>query len=141
MDPPTRIDQRVARRLFPAGAGPEATLEPSAPPGLTRVRIEHDPFIVMASGASTVRLIARLGRNRGSAIAGVRAGAPIAFRGPSEVLAPDCLLNLNASPDLILHSTELAALLRDRSRRIVIEVTEHWPEVSPSPGVSGPRDG
>jgi EAL domain-containing protein (putative c-di-GMP-specific phosphodiesterase class I) len=43
----------------------------------------------------------------------------------SETLAPDCSLSLNASPDLILHSTELGALLAGRSRQIVIEVTEH----------------
>jgi PAS domain S-box-containing protein len=43
----------------------------------------------------------------------------------SETLAPDCWLSLNASPDVILHSTELAGLLRGRSRQIVIEVTEH----------------
>jgi PAS domain S-box-containing protein len=43
----------------------------------------------------------------------------------SETLAPDCWLSLNASPDVILHPTELAALLAGRSRRFVIEVTEH----------------
>jgi PAS domain S-box-containing protein len=43
----------------------------------------------------------------------------------SETLAPDCWLSLNASPDVILHSIELAALLADRSRRFVLEVTEH----------------
>jgi PAS domain S-box-containing protein len=43
----------------------------------------------------------------------------------SETLAPDCWLSLNASPDVILHPTELARLLADRSRRFVIEVTEH----------------
>jgi len=43
----------------------------------------------------------------------------------SESLAADCWLSLNASPDVILHSSELAGLLRDRSRRFVIEVTEH----------------
>jgi EAL domain len=45
--------------------------------------------------------------------------------GASEALAPDCWLNLNESPDVILHSTEFATLLADRSRQIVIEVTEH----------------
>jgi len=43
----------------------------------------------------------------------------------SEPLAPGCWLSLNVSPKAILHSTELAGLLRDRSRRFVIEVTEH----------------
>jgi PAS domain S-box-containing protein len=43
----------------------------------------------------------------------------------SETLAPDCSLSMNASPDVILHSSELAALLAGRSRQIVIEVTEH----------------
>ena len=40
-------------------------------------------------------------------------------------LAPDRLLSLNASPHAILHSTELAALLRARASHIVIEITEH----------------
>jgi PAS domain S-box-containing protein len=43
----------------------------------------------------------------------------------SESLAANCWLSLNASPDVILHSSELAGLLRDRSRRFVIEITEH----------------
>jgi PAS domain S-box-containing protein len=43
----------------------------------------------------------------------------------SESLAADCWLSLNASPDVILQSSELAGLLRDRSRRFVIEITEH----------------
>jgi PAS domain S-box-containing protein len=40
-------------------------------------------------------------------------------------LAPDRLLSLNASPHAILHSTELAALLRARANHVVIEITEH----------------
>ena len=43
----------------------------------------------------------------------------------SEALAADCWLSLNVSPDVILEFDELAALLRDRSRRIVLEITEH----------------
>ena len=43
----------------------------------------------------------------------------------SETLAPDCWLSLNASPEVILHPSELSGLLADRSRRFVIEVTEH----------------
>ena len=43
----------------------------------------------------------------------------------SETLPPDAWLSLNASPDLILHPSELPGLLADRSRQIVIEVTEH----------------
>ena len=43
----------------------------------------------------------------------------------SETLAPDCWLSLNASPEVILHPSELPGLLADRSRRFVIEVTEH----------------
>jgi FOG: EAL domain len=43
----------------------------------------------------------------------------------AEALPQDAWLSLNASPDLILHSTELAALLADRSRRFVLEITEH----------------
>jgi EAL domain-containing protein (putative c-di-GMP-specific phosphodiesterase class I) len=35
------------------------------------------------------------------------------------------LLSLNISPDVILHSSQLAVLLASRSRRIVLEVTEH----------------
>ncbi len=40
-------------------------------------------------------------------------------------LPPNVWLSLNASPDVILRSGELAALLAGRSRRIVLEVTEH----------------
>ncbi len=40
-------------------------------------------------------------------------------------LSPDLWLNLNASPDVIQHSPALAELITGRSRRIVIEVTEH----------------
>ncbi|HEY5436434.1 MAG TPA: EAL domain-containing protein, partial [Candidatus Limnocylindrales bacterium] len=43
----------------------------------------------------------------------------------SETLAPDCWLSMNASPEVILHPSELPGLLAHRSRRIVIEVTEH----------------
>ena len=40
-------------------------------------------------------------------------------------LRQDAWLSLNVSPRLILHPGELAVLLADRSRRIVLEVTEH----------------
>ena len=43
----------------------------------------------------------------------------------AEALPEDAWLSLNASPDVILHSSELAALLAGRSRRIVVEITEH----------------
>jgi PAS domain S-box-containing protein len=43
----------------------------------------------------------------------------------SETLPEDAWLSLNASPELILHPTELPGLLADRSRPIVLEVTEH----------------
>lgn len=43
----------------------------------------------------------------------------------AEALPPDIWLSLNAGPEVILQSTELAALLRDRSRHFVVEVTEH----------------
>ena len=43
----------------------------------------------------------------------------------AEALPRDAWLSLNASPDLILHPSELPGLLADRSRPIVIEVTEH----------------
>jgi PAS domain S-box-containing protein len=52
----------------------------------------------------------------------------------SASLSPDSWLSLNASPDVILHSSELAALLAGRSRRIVLEVTEHV-EIDDYPGV------
>lgn len=43
----------------------------------------------------------------------------------AEPIPQDAWLGLNVSPDVILHSSELAALLAGRSRRIVLEVTEH----------------
>ena len=43
----------------------------------------------------------------------------------SESLAPGSWLSLNTSPEVILHSRRLARLLAGRSRRIVLEVTEH----------------
>jgi len=43
----------------------------------------------------------------------------------AESLPHDAWLGLNASPDVILQSTELAHLLAGQARRIVIEVTEH----------------
>jgi EAL domain-containing protein (putative c-di-GMP-specific phosphodiesterase class I) len=43
----------------------------------------------------------------------------------ADSLAPGCWLSLNASPDVIIHSRRLARLLAGRSRRIVLEVTEH----------------
>ena len=43
----------------------------------------------------------------------------------SEVLSPDCWVSLNISPEVILHANELAGLLGGRSRRLVLEVTEH----------------
>ena len=43
----------------------------------------------------------------------------------AEALPRDAWLSLNASPDLILHPSELPGLLAGRSRRMVIEVTEH----------------
>jgi EAL domain-containing protein (putative c-di-GMP-specific phosphodiesterase class I) len=43
----------------------------------------------------------------------------------AEALPPDAWLSLNASLLLILHPSELPVLFADRSRRIVLEVTEH----------------
>ncbi len=43
----------------------------------------------------------------------------------AEMLPQAAWLSLNVSPDVVLHSSELAALLAGRSRRIVLEVTEH----------------
>jgi len=43
----------------------------------------------------------------------------------AETLPQDAWLSLNVSPGLILHPSELAVLLADLSRRIVLEVTEH----------------
>jgi EAL domain-containing protein (putative c-di-GMP-specific phosphodiesterase class I) len=43
----------------------------------------------------------------------------------AEALPQDAWLSLNASPDVILHPSRLMKLLRGRSRRIVLEVTEH----------------
>jgi PAS domain S-box-containing protein len=43
----------------------------------------------------------------------------------AEALPQDAWLSLNASPDVILHSADLPRLLRGRSRRIVLEITEH----------------
>jgi len=43
----------------------------------------------------------------------------------AEALPADAWLSLNASPDVILDGSHLAALLRDRSRRIALEITEH----------------
>jgi PAS domain S-box-containing protein len=43
----------------------------------------------------------------------------------ADALPQHAWLSLNISPNLILHSTELAVLLADRSRRLVLEVTEH----------------
>ena len=40
-------------------------------------------------------------------------------------LPPDAFLSMNISPDVMVHSSQLAALLAGRSRRIVLEVTEH----------------
>ena len=40
-------------------------------------------------------------------------------------LPQDAWLSLNVSPGMILHPSELAVLLADRSRRIVLEITEH----------------
>jgi PAS domain S-box-containing protein len=62
----------------------------------------------------------------------------------SESLSPDFSLSLNASPNVIVHSGELAALLAGRSRRIVLEVTEHveiadYEEVRRAVAALGPR--
>jgi PAS domain S-box-containing protein len=43
----------------------------------------------------------------------------------ADALPEDAWLSLNVSPHVILHPNELPALLAGRSRRIVIEVTEH----------------
>jgi EAL domain-containing protein (putative c-di-GMP-specific phosphodiesterase class I) len=43
----------------------------------------------------------------------------------SDALPADAWLSLNASPDVILQRSELAGLLREQSRRIVLEITEH----------------
>ena len=43
----------------------------------------------------------------------------------STSLPGDCWLSVNAAPDVILQVDQLAALVRDRSRRIVLEITEH----------------
>jgi len=43
----------------------------------------------------------------------------------ADALSPDAWLSLNTSPDLVLQGSRLAALLRDRSRRITLEITEH----------------
>ena len=52
----------------------------------------------------------------------------------ARALPQEAWLGLNASPDMILHSTELAALLARQPRRIVLEVTEHV-EIDDYPGV------
>ena len=43
----------------------------------------------------------------------------------SDALPAGCWLSLNVSPDVILKATELRGLVAGRSRRIVLEVTEH----------------
>jgi EAL domain-containing protein (putative c-di-GMP-specific phosphodiesterase class I) len=43
----------------------------------------------------------------------------------ADVLPEDAWLSLNVSPNVILHPNELPGLLAGRSRRFVIEVTEH----------------
>jgi EAL domain-containing protein (putative c-di-GMP-specific phosphodiesterase class I) len=43
----------------------------------------------------------------------------------AEALPEDAWLSLNASPDVILQRSQLAALLLDTSRQIVVEITEH----------------
>lgn len=45
--------------------------------------------------------------------------------GASDCLPTDAWLSLNVSPDVIVESADLGALLAGRERRIVLEVTEH----------------
>lgn len=62
----------------------------------------------------------RVGLGIGLEIAALTAGLEA-----SDALPADAWLSLNASPDVILQRSALAALLRERSRGVVLEMTEH----------------
>jgi EAL domain-containing protein (putative c-di-GMP-specific phosphodiesterase class I) len=115
-----RIRERIGRVLGERGFRPVfqpivdlASGEPVGYEALTRFA-EGTPPDRMIADANSVGL----GQELGVACLAAALDA-------SEALPEDAWLSLNASPGVILHSTELAALLAGRSRRIVLEITEH----------------
>ena len=114
------VRERVRRALAPGGLRPVfqpivalGSGRPVAYEALTRFTDDTPPDRLIAE-AHSVDLGAEL-----------EVACLVAALEASAALPPDCSLNLNASPDVILHSTELAALVKHQSRRIVLEVTEH----------------
>ena len=111
---------RVRRALAPGGLHP--VFQPIVELG-SGVRVGYEALTRFADGTPPDRMIAdahTVGLGVDLEVACIAAALDAA-----DSLAPGCWLSLNASPDVIIHSRRLARLLAGRSRRIVLEVTEH----------------
>jgi PAS domain S-box-containing protein len=111
---------RVRRALARGGLSP--VFQPIVELG-SGVRVGYEALTRFADGTPPDRMIAdahSVGLGVELEVACIAAALDA-----SEALAPGPWLSLNASPDAIIHSRRLARLLAGRSRRIVLEVTEH----------------
>lgn len=114
------VRERVRRALAKGGLGP--VFQPIVALG-SGTAIGYEALTRFADGTPPDRMIAEahtvdLGLE-------LEVACLAAALEAAEALPQDAWLGLNVSPGLILHSTELLGLLADRSRRFVLEVTEH----------------
>jgi PAS domain S-box-containing protein len=111
-----RIQRVLAERAFEPVFQPIVSL-------VTSSTVGYEALTRFADGTPPDRMIAdahAVGLGQELEIACLQASLEA-----SEAVAADCWLSLNVSPDVILQRTRLAALLAGRTRRIVLEITEH----------------
>lgn len=114
------VRQRIRRAL--ANGGLKPVFQPIVELG-SRALVGYEALTRFADGTPPDRMIGdahSVGMGVELEVACLAAGLEAA-----QTLPQDAWLSLNVSPRLILHSSELAVLLADRSHRIVLEVTEH----------------
>lgn len=114
------VRERIQRALAESGLRP--VFQPIVALG-SRIPVGYEALTRFADGTPPDRMITdahSVGLGLDLEVACVAAALEAA-----EALPPDTWLSLNSSPDLILHPGLLPGLLTDRSRRFVLEVTEH----------------
>ncbi len=115
-----RVRERIGRALAEGGLQP--VLQPIFALGSTEP-VGYEALTRFTDGTPPDRMIAEahtvgLGLD-------LEVACLVAAFDAAGALPHDTWLSLNASPEVILHSSELVALVAGRSRRILIEITEH----------------
>jgi PAS domain S-box-containing protein len=114
------VRKRVRRALEEGGLWP--VFQPILALGSTEP-VGYEALTRFADGMPPDRMIAE---GHGVALGlDLETACLSAALGAAEALPQDAWLSLNVSPDVILHPSILQGLLRGRSRRIVLEITEH----------------